>query len=163
MLDRDPTGADLRLLESEARYRAVIENASDMIQSVLPDGTFEFVNDAWKNTLGYTDEDLLTMTVFEIVHPDYFEHCMADFMRAINGETVDYLETRFVTKDGGVVPVEGSVTSRFLGDQVVATHGFFRDISEIASTLMKTPGRLGFRSGNLTCHINSVELSLKPA
>ena len=130
LLEGDPAITDLRLIESEERYRAVIENASDMIQSVLPDGTFEFVNGAWKATLGYTDDDLSSMTVFQIVHPDFLEHCMADFMRAIRGETVDYLETRFVTKDGRTVPVEGSVTSRFLGEDVVATHGFFRDISE---------------------------------
>jgi PAS domain S-box-containing protein len=130
MLDEQLQNTDLLLVESEARYRAVIENASDMIQSVLPDGTFEFVNDAWRNTLGYTDSDLAGMTVFEIVHPDFIDHCMADFMRAINGETVDFLETQFLTKDGRAVPVEGSVTARFLGDEVVATHGFFRDISE---------------------------------
>lgn len=55
---------------------------------------------------------------------------MIDFMRAIRSETVDYLETQFVAKDGRAVPVEGSVTSRFLGEEVVATHGFVRDISE---------------------------------
>jgi PAS domain S-box-containing protein len=130
MLDGDARHTDLRLIESEARYRAVIENASDMIQSVLPDGSFEFVNGAWKATLGYTDEDVARMSVFEIIHPDFLEHCMVDFMRAIRGETVEFLETQFVAKDGRTVPVEGSVTSRFLGDEVVATHGFFRDISE---------------------------------
>jgi hypothetical protein len=51
-------------------------------------------------------------------------------MRAIQGEPIDFLQTEFVAKDGRVVPVEGSVTSRFLGDTVVATHGFFRDITE---------------------------------
>ena len=130
MLDEAPQGTDLRLIESEARYRAVIENASDMIQSVLPDGTFEFVNDSWRNKLGYTDDDLASMTVFDIIHPEYLEHCMLDFQRAISGQTVEYLATRFLTKDGQTVPVEGSVTSRFLGAEVVATHGFFRDISE---------------------------------
>lgn len=130
MIDGVSSGSDLRLVESEARYRAVIENASDMIQSVLPDGTFEFVNNAWKNTLGYTEADLSGMTIFEVIHPDFLEHCMLDFERAINGETVEFLETGFLTKDGRTVPVEGSVTSRFLGEEVVATHGFFRDISE---------------------------------
>ncbi|MCC2628681.1 MAG: histidine kinase [Thermomicrobiales bacterium] len=130
MLDGNPPTTDLRLIESEQRYQAVIENASDMIQSVRADGTFEFVNRAWKATLGYTDDDLSSMTVFQIVHPDFLEHCMADFMKAIRGETVEFLETQFVTKDGRRVPVEGSVTSRFLGDEVVATHGFFRDITE---------------------------------
>ncbi len=33
-----------RLVESEARYRAFIDNAWDLIQSVRPDGSFEFVN-----------------------------------------------------------------------------------------------------------------------
>ncbi|MDQ3854903.1 MAG: ATP-binding protein [Chloroflexota bacterium] len=126
---KSPT-TDLRLVESEQRYQAVIENASDMIQSVRPDGTFEFVNRAWRTALQYTDDDLSHMTVFDIVHPEYLEHCMNDFMRAIAGETVPFLETRFVGKDGRAVPVEGSVTSRFLGDEVVATHGFFRDITE---------------------------------
>lgn len=131
MLDQDPKSAtDLRLEESEERYRAVIENASDMIQSVRPDGSFEFVNKAWKDSLKYTDDDLASMTVWDIVHPDSTEHCMVDFMKAISGETVEFLETRFVSKDGRVIPVEGSITSRFLGDVVVATHGFFRNISE---------------------------------
>ena len=130
MIEDNPLTTDLRLVESEQRYLAVIENASDMIQSVRPDGTFEFVNRAWKIALQYTDDDLSHMTVFDIVHPDYFEHCMTDFMKAIRGETVPFLETHFVAKDGRAVPVEGSVTSRFLGDEVVATHGFFRDITE---------------------------------
>jgi PAS domain S-box-containing protein len=121
---------DLRLLESEQRYLAVIENASDMIQSVLPTGKFEFVNKAWKTKLLYTDDDVKTMTIWDLVHPDDIEHCQVDFMRAVRGETIDFLETRFLSKDGRTVPVEGSVTSRCLGEDVVATHGFFRDISE---------------------------------
>src|SRR6266542_2661014 len=99
MLEGDPPTTDLRLVESEQRYLAVIENASDMIQSVRPDGTFEFVNRAWKATLEYTDDDLSHMTVWDIVHPDSLEHCRIDFMRAIRGEPVDFLETRFVAKD----------------------------------------------------------------
>jgi len=130
MLDEKAPPTDLRLVESEQRYQAVIENASDMIQSVRPDGSFEFVNRAWKTSLGYTDDDLPSMSVWDVIHPDAVDHCMPYFMQAIRGETVDYIETQFVAKDGRAVPVEGSVTSRLLGDVVVATHGFFRDITE---------------------------------
>src|SRR5262245_31317365 len=130
MREGNPPSAELRLAESEQRYLAVIENASDMIGSVRPDGTFEFVNRAWTTKLPYTDEDLRHMTVCDFIHPDALEHCTVAFMRAIRGEPVDFVETQFVAKDGRVVPVEGSVTSRFVGDEVVATHGFFRDITE---------------------------------
>ncbi|MBA2277687.1 MAG: PAS domain S-box protein [Chloroflexia bacterium] len=130
VLRKVPPPPDLQLIESEQRYQAVIENASDMIQSVRPDGTFEFVNTAWRTSLGYTDADLAQMTVWDIVHPDSMQHCQREFVRAIQGEPLEFFETTFVAKDGRAVPIEGSVTSRFLGDQIVATHGFFRDITE---------------------------------
>lgn len=121
---------DPRLVESEERYRAVIENASDMIQSVRPDGTFEFVNNSWHAILGYDRDDLPRMTVWDIVHPDELEHCQQLFARAIHGEELGEVQTTFITKDRRPVPVEGTVAVRFLGDQPIATHGFFRDISE---------------------------------
>ncbi len=130
MTDRDTSEVDLKLLESEERYRAVIDNASDMIQSVLPDGTFEFVNQAWLDKFGYTREEIKDLIIWDIVHPDAKEHCEVLFMAAIQGDTIPEMQTTFMAKDGRAVPVEGSVTSRKLGDTVLATHGFFRDISE---------------------------------
>ena len=43
---------------SEERYRDLFENANDLIQSVSPEGRFLYVNRAWRDTLGYTEEDL---------------------------------------------------------------------------------------------------------
>jgi PAS domain S-box-containing protein len=126
----DGPGVDPLLVESEARYRAVIENASDMIQSVRPNGTFEFVNRAWQQKLGYSDDDLNRLIIWDIIHPDEIAHCQALFSLAIGGETVDDIRTKFVAKDGHAVPVEGNATSRFLDGKVVATHSFFRDITE---------------------------------
>lgn len=122
--------ADARLAESEARYRAVIENASDMIQSVRPDGTFEFVNSAWLKAFGYSPEEVDSLNIWDIVHPDSVAHCEVLFTKAIQGETINYMEAVFQTRDGDPLPVEGNVTSRIVGDEVVATHGFFRDTSE---------------------------------
>ena len=121
---------DPLLVESEERYRAVIENASDMIQSVRPDGTFEFVNRAWEETLGYTFDELEGKIVWDIIHPDDMEHCTLLFMRAMQGETLTDVQTGFLTKDHRRIPVEGSVTSRYIDGQIVATHAFFRDITE---------------------------------
>lgn len=129
MSDTTPS-QDLRLAESEERYKAVIDNASDMIQSVKPDGSFEFVNKAWLNTLGYSLEQVSHMIVWDIIHEEALEHCQILFYEAVQGKEIPFMTTTFKAVDGHPVPVEGNVTSRFLGDQVVATHGFFRDISE---------------------------------
>ncbi len=130
MTEHEPSSADLKLIESEERYRAVIDNASDMIQSVRPDGTFEFVNQAWHDKLGYTEDDMKHMIVWDIIHPDSLEHCQVMFGQAIGGGAIDMIETVFVTKDGRAIPVEGNATSRMVGDTVIATHSFFRDVSE---------------------------------
>jgi PAS domain S-box-containing protein len=121
---------DSRLAESEARYRAVIENASDMIQSVRPDGTFEFVNHTWLEKLGYSEDEVADLIVWDIIHPESVEHCQEFFGRAIGGETIEDLIAIFLTKDGRKLPVEGNATSRFQDGKVIATHSFFRDITE---------------------------------
>jgi PAS domain S-box-containing protein len=126
----EPSTVDPLLVESEERYRAVIENASDMIQSVRPDGTFEFVNRAWEQKLGYREGELDGMTVWDIIYPDQLEHCQLFFMKAMQGETLEDVRTTFRTSDGRPIPVEGSVTSRFIDGKIVATHAFFRDITE---------------------------------
>jgi PAS domain S-box-containing protein len=121
---------DSRLAESEARYRAVIENASDMIQSVRPDGTFEFVNRTWLEKLGYAEGEVAGLIIWDIIHPDSVAHCQEFFGRAIGGEAIEDLLAIFLTKDGRALPVEGNATSRFQDGEVIATHSFFRDISE---------------------------------
>jgi PAS domain S-box-containing protein len=124
------TEESLRLAESEQRYRAVIDNAWEMIQSVRPDGTFEFVNQAWFDTLGYSADDLSGLNIWDIIHESSVAHCQLLFQQAIKGEPIPSMDAVFVAKDGRAVPVEGSVTSRVVGHEVVATHGFFRDITE---------------------------------
>ena len=121
---------DPRLAESEERYRAVIENASDMIQSVRPDGTFEFVNQAWLDIIGYTADEVEQLTIWDIIYADSLEHCQTFFAKAMQGEPIGYMQATFTTKDGQPIPVEGTVTSRFIDGEIIATHGFFRDISE---------------------------------
>jgi PAS domain S-box-containing protein len=124
------TEESLRFAESEQRYRAVIDNAWEMIQSVRPDGSFEFVNQAWFDTLGYTPDDLAGLDIWDIIHQSSVAHCQLLFQKALEGEPIASMEAVFVGKDGRAVPVEGSVTSRVVGDEVVATHGFFRDTTE---------------------------------
>src|SRR5205823_1814063 len=126
-----PDQDDSRLIESEQRYRAVIENASDLIQSVRPDGSFEFVNRTWLEKMGYTAEEVDHLVVWDIVDPESREHCELVFMRAFQGEKVESLRTTFITKDGSKLPLEGNATSRFLDGKVIATHSFFRDITEL--------------------------------
>jgi len=118
------------LRESEERYRTVIQDAHDMIQSVRPDGSFIFANPAWLQTLGYTEEDLPGLNMFNIIHPESLAHCQELFTKVMVGEAVQDISATFTAKDGRKILVEGNATPRYIGDNVVATQGIFRDVTE---------------------------------
>ena len=88
------------------------------------------MNRAWKDVLGYTDADLSTLSLFDIIHPDSQAHCLAVFQRIMAGEQVDQIEAVFLAKDGRAVAVEGSTSCSFTDGKPVSTRGVFRDITE---------------------------------
>ena len=144
--------AEETLRESEEQYRDLFENANDLIQSVTPDGHFRYVNTAWRNVLGYGEEEVANLTLWDIIHPDYINHCREIFQKVISGETANNVEAVFVTKDGRVVPVEGSANCRFEGGKPVATRGIFRDLTErkrLEQELQKTNDRLEMQNEEL--------------
>ena len=122
--------AEEALKESEERYRSVIQSAHDMIQSVEPDGKFIFVNPAWLQTLGYTEAELPGLNLFNIIHPESLAHCQELFAKVMRGESVRNIQTTFIAKDGREIVVEGDAAARYVGSNIVATQGVFRDITE---------------------------------
>jgi PAS domain S-box-containing protein len=121
--------AEEKLRESEERYRDLFENASDLIQSVAPDGHFVFVNKAWHRALGYTEKEVARLVLWDIIHPDYIAHCQEIFQKVMAGET-DYIETVFVAKNGKAIHVEGNANNYCLEGKIMATRGIFRDVTE---------------------------------
>jgi PAS domain S-box-containing protein len=119
----------LTLAEQEQRYHD-LQNANDLIQSVAPDGRFLFVNKKWTETLGYGEQDLRTLKVFDIIHDESRNHCMEIFPRVIAGESVGLIEATFKTRDGRKIYVEGMVTSQRTEGKQVYTRGIFKDITD---------------------------------
>jgi len=122
--------AERQLKESEERYRDLFENANDLIQSAGPDGSLIYVNRAWRETLGYSEEEVCKLSLFDIIHPASLPHCMEMFGRVMSGEKLDHVEAMFVTKDGRTITVEGSSSCSMKEGKPVATRSIFRDISE---------------------------------
>jgi diguanylate cyclase (GGDEF)-like protein/PAS domain S-box-containing protein len=117
------------LLESESKYRELFENAHDLIQSVAPDGHFLFVNSAWLHTFGFTREELSGLHLFDLIHPESLTHCQTLFLKVMQGEALHNIEAKFLTRKGQTIIVEGNAVPRIVDGHVVATHGFFRDVT----------------------------------
>jgi|GEM_PF-1048462 len=126
--DRKTMEAELR--NREEQLRDLFENATDLIQSVAPDGHILFVNRAWLNTLGYRMGELAGLTIFDILHPDCLADCREHFAQVMRGEALSGFEAIFRAKDGRKIHVEGNANARFEDGRPVATRGIFRDISK---------------------------------
>lgn len=111
-------------------FQDLFENSDILIQNLAMDGSFLYVNRAWQRTLGYTETDLHTLTLFDILHPDSVHQCQALFARAESGESPDHLEAWFGTKDGRVVALSGSTRIRFEDGKPVAMTCALADVTE---------------------------------
>ncbi|MCP3962694.1 MAG: PAS domain S-box protein [bacterium] len=122
--------AELALAMSEEKYRDLLENATDLILSVSPDGRFQYVNRAWKDSLGYNDDEVQKLKLWDVVrsHHPASEHDVVNSI--LSGDGGGRLEAIFVTRDGTEISVEGTINSRFVDGLPVATRGVFRDITE---------------------------------
>lgn len=118
------------LKKSEEKYRDLLENASDLIQSVKPDGSFAYVNRAWRETLGYSEGEIPNLSFRDVIHPDSLAHCEEVFQRVLKGEIVLGVTATFVTKGGRPIEVEGNVNCSFEKGIPVASRGIFRDITK---------------------------------
>ena len=128
--------AEAMLRESEERYRNLFENAHDMIQSVAPDGHFQFVNRAWLETMGYTLDEVKSLTVSDIILPEFLNHCTTLFHKVMNEGQYANLETTFIAKEGQHVDVEGNISCHYVNGVAVASQGVFRNITHRKAQLI---------------------------
>ncbi len=94
-----------RLEESNERFRTVIEQAADAVFLVRPDGRFVDVNQRACDALGYTREELLSLTVSDI-DPVYPQDAFDEFRRNMVPGVAVTIEAVHRRKDGTTFPVE---------------------------------------------------------
>ncbi|HFQ80185.1 MAG TPA: PAS domain-containing sensor histidine kinase [Desulfobacterales bacterium] len=111
-------------------YSSLVDNASDLIHSVSPDGSFLYVNQAWRDALGYSQDDLSHIKLMDIVDEGCRSKCRQVFNCLMQGQTIDRNETVFVTKEGKKIVVEGRCHTKFEDDRPVLMAGIFRDVGK---------------------------------
>ena len=75
--------AEERLLDSEKRFRALIENSSEEVSLLAADGSLLYESPTVNPTLGYAPGEFLGQNLFQLVHPDDFERVQGLFSRLV--------------------------------------------------------------------------------
>ncbi|MCI0717232.1 MAG: PAS domain S-box protein, partial [Chlorobi bacterium] len=92
------------LIESEKKYRGLIETTYDLIYSLDKEGNFTFINDASKEILGYSPEDIIGKKTFrDFVPPPDLDAKTKLFEEGIKtGEGRKNSEARVINREGNI-------------------------------------------------------------
>ena len=118
------------LMESESRYRALVEQASDSIFIANERGDYIDVNPSFCKLLGYGRDELLTMNGKDILSSEELVTWVPRRFDNLRQGDADILELKLKRKDGTSVEVETNF--RMLSDGRVV--GIARDITERKKT-----------------------------
>jgi len=127
------------LTASEERYRSLFDDALDMMHITGLDGRIVDVNRAELAMLGYSRDEMLGMSVSEIVCSDAWVETSGEIRKVLGGESVELVQSIWRSKDGRNIPVEISASPQLEQGRVVAGRVIARDISarEIAEQGLK--------------------------
>ncbi len=124
------TQAEAALLESEARFQSLVENAPDAI-FLQSEGRFVFLNLAMARLMGASNAgDLVGKSVFGGISPDHHERVRERIrLQCETEKPVPLMEMEYVRLDGSHVPVETTAMPVQWEDRQ-AHLVFVRDITE---------------------------------
>lgn len=122
--------AEERLKRSQERYLDIFDNTSDLIQCVAPDGSFIYTNRSWRETLGYNEDDVRSLTLADVLHPDSAACCQDRFRRLLDGETLNQITFKFLARTGETIHLAGDCGAIVKNGETLSTRGIFRNISD---------------------------------
>jgi PAS domain S-box-containing protein len=153
--------------EFAVRVRAIARaaNMADLGIFILVDqddwdARIRFVNHAFSRITGYTNDELLNMSIFQIIHSDDLEKARSRYRRRLQGERMsDTYEIKLTRKD------QLHITVFFMGALSIyhgktATVGFVRDITlrkqlQESLTLSQRLASIGKLSAEIAHEINN--------
>jgi PAS domain S-box-containing protein len=138
-IDASPNKRNPRqsITNSDDRYRLIAAAAEQaghgivILQNVEgKEGVITFANRATENALGYGQDELLGVTMAEIIHADSFPLVAERYRRRQRGEEIsDVYESKILKRDGAVATAEVSAVTMTI-DGKLATMVFVTDVTQ---------------------------------
>lgn len=100
------------LSASSVRLAAFLDRVGDLVVSIGPSGFIRYANRAFRETLGFGDEDLSGVSLADHLAPHSRDAVYAEMQRVMAGSEQAAIATELLTLDGRLVEVEGVVAPR---------------------------------------------------
>lgn len=124
--------AEEKLIESEAKFRGLFETMKDGAVRVDVNDRFIETNPAFREMLGYTEEEIKRMTVWDITPPQWhFQHKKLR-RELLTRSYSDIYDKEYIRKDGTVFPVSSRAWAiKDANGFPIGAWAIVRDITEL--------------------------------
>jgi two-component system, cell cycle sensor histidine kinase and response regulator CckA len=121
--------SEKKLIESEEKYRMVIDNSREGI-IIAQDGVVKWANKKFLEKMEYTIEELQSNSFLDFIHPDSQEMIIKNYSKRINGEKgAEEYQVKAISKNKNIIDViVKSKEIQYEGNSAIL--GFFEDITE---------------------------------
>ena len=130
MSDTDtPNPSDMM---KEKGLRALLDNISDMVQCVLPDGRVSYVNSTWCRTVGFNGGDRSLLHFTDGVHSAYRREYEALFQNALNSKQSQHVEVVIRSAMDEQIVVRGEMKPIVENSEILCVQIILQDMGELA-------------------------------
>ncbi|MBD2435725.1 PAS domain S-box protein [Nostoc sp. FACHB-110] len=153
-LEAQVTQRTAELQQSKERFRNLVETSSDWVWEVDQFGIYTYASPQIINLLGYTPDEVLGITPFDLMPPEEAQRVMAEFTKFSSVQApFQCLENTNRHKDGRLITLETSAVPIFdANQQFCGYRGIDRDITsrkQAELVLRQANERLAFSNQEL--------------
>jgi len=153
------------LQENEQKYRDLLNQSPDGYFIIELSGNILTVNEAICKELEFSEEEFLSMNIWEIIPEQYLEQYRERLTKALKGESLkESVEYEVRGKHGGVHYVEVLSAPRYSGGDIIGFQGIARDITarkRAEETLRESEARFRIALENSPIVVFNQDLELR--
>ena len=118
-----------KIRRSEYKYQDLIENANDLIYTLNLDGDFIFINRQLNALTGFSREDWIGRSFFDLVAPEDRVEARTNFNLTVKGKARIF-EIRLICQSGNPLFISMNINPIYEKGAVVGAVGISRDITQ---------------------------------
>jgi PAS domain S-box-containing protein len=123
-----------KLIQSETRFKSMVQDSSDMTCIINIDGDYEYVSPSAINVLGFTPEYFIGKNAFQFIHPDDIEEAVMGLKSIYDINAITLEPFRFQNSKGEWRWIETRLSNQLNNQHIKGIIANSRDVTEKINT-----------------------------
>lgn len=124
-----------KLLESEQRYRSIVDNNLDAIFSIGLDGKLIETNPAASKLIGYPQKQMVNRSIYDFIIDRDLASFKSILEKTESGYAMESMDCRFIQSEGQLLDVHLKTVPIIVNEEITGIYIICRDISEQAKNV----------------------------